>query len=250
MLQDSSFKGQGSALAWISDVVRHRGIFGAVRHYTAAAIDFLRDLTPERRKSRYGDIDYDFDHSVDTTWANISLCTRFRELISGAKYQASDPELFHKILDSVTTSLNGFTFIDLGSGKGRTLLMASDYPFRQVVGVELLRELNEIAHKNIERYHSDQQKCFEIESICADARDFDFPDKPLVVYLFNPFPDYVLKAVLESLRKSAKMSPRDVYVVYHNLVHEDMFRAQGWLREMHRTHQFAIYRIVGSREAT
>jgi len=44
-----------------------------------------------------------------------------------------------------------FIFIDLGSGKGRTLLMASDYPFRRIVGVELLLALHQIAQENLEQ---------------------------------------------------------------------------------------------------
>ena len=43
--------------------------------------------TPSRRKSRYGDIDYDFEHGVNTTWANVSLRTRLRELLSEGQYQ-------------------------------------------------------------------------------------------------------------------------------------------------------------------
>lgn len=233
-----------TALDWIRDVVRHRGILGALRWYASASVQLLRDLTPERRRSRYGDIDYDFDHEVDTTWATVSLHTRLRELIFGGQYQASEPELFREIMQALPVAPDGFTFIDLGSGKGRTLLMATGYPFRRIIGVELLEELNDIALKNIARYHSEQLKCFNVESICGDARRFVFPGGPLMLYLFNPFPDYVLREVLENLRKSISSDRREVYVIYHNLVFEGMFQAQSWLGEIHRTHQFANYRAI------
>ena len=215
---------------------------GALRHYAAGTFGFLRDLTPSRRRSRYGDIDYDFDHGVDTTWATVSLRTRFRELLSGGRYQPSEPSLFHQILRSLPVVPDGFTFIDLGSGKGRTLLMASDYPFRRIIGVEFLAELDAIACENISRYHSDQQKCFTLESRAGDARDFDFPTESTVLYLFNPFPEDVLRAVLANLRNSITDPPRQVYVLYHNLVHERAFAQQGWLQPMYRTPQYAIYR--------
>jgi SAM-dependent methyltransferase len=233
---------RSNALGWIADVVRHRGVLGALGFYGAAAIELLRDLTPERRRSRYGDTDYDFDHRVDTTWATVSLRTRLRELLSGAQYQASEPELFHEILRALPVSSQRSTFIDLGSGKGRTLLMASDYPFQRIIGVELLEELNQIARQNIASYYSEEQKCFNIEAYCDDAREFKFPPQRLVLYLFNPFPNYVLQTVLENLRTSVVSLPREVCVVYHNLVHENIFRSQTWLREVHRTYQFAIYR--------
>jgi len=235
---------RGQPLSWLADTIRHRGVVGALGYYCGAAFELLRDLSPERRRSRYGDIDYDFDHGVDTTWANVSLRTRLRELLSGAQYQASEPFLFHEILGALPVPADGFTFIDLGSGKGRTLLMASDYPFARISGVELLEELNRTAQKNIAAYHSEQQKCFNIESICCDAREFVFPDEPLVLYLFNPFPQYVLTTVLENLRESVERDPREVYVIYHNLVHEGVFRQQTWLNELQRTHQFAIYRAI------
>jgi SAM-dependent methyltransferase len=232
---------KSGALAWISDTFRSRGLFGAVRWYAASTVELLRDLTPARRKSRYGDIDYDFEHGVDTTWANVSLRTRLRELLSGGQYQPSEPALFHEILNYMPVAVDGFTFIDLGSGKGRTLLMASEYPFRRIIGVELLAELNEVAQQNIARYRSQRQKCFAIESHAADARSLEFPREALVLYLFNPFPEYVLREVLANLHRSVMAFPREVYVIYHNLVHENVFADQEWLRSVRRTHQFAIF---------
>ncbi len=233
---------RSGALAWISGTFRRRGLLGVCRYYAAGTVALLRDLTPARRKLRYGDIDYDFEHNVDTTWANVSLRTRIRELLSEGQYQPSEPALFCEILNSMPVPLDGLTFIDLGSGKGRTLLMASDYPFRRITGVEILAELNEIAQRNIARYRSERQKCFNIESHAGDGRSFVFPSEAFVLYLFNPFPDYVLRDVLANLHRSVTDLPREVYVIYHNLVHENVFTDQGWLQPVTRTHQFAIYK--------
>ena len=76
-------------------------MLGALRYYAVGGFELLRDLTPNRRRSRYGDIDFDFDNGVDTTWATVSLRTRIRELLSGGQYQPSEPELFHEILRAV-----------------------------------------------------------------------------------------------------------------------------------------------------
>ena len=231
----------GNALSWVRDSLRHRGIFGSLRYYALELRDLLVDLTPQRRKSRYGDIDFDFDHNVDTTWATISLRTRLREWLSGGQYQPTEPDFFHQMLASIPVPLDSFTFIDLGSGKGRTLLMASDYPFRHILGIELLDELNAIALQNLARYRSDQQKCFVIESHTGDARNFEFPAEPTVLYLFNPFPRHVWREVLANLHRSLIAAPRGVYVIYHNPVHDDILTAQGWLHELTRTHQFVLY---------
>lgn len=204
----------------------------------------VRDLTPSRRKSRYGDIDFDFEHGVDTTWATVTLRTRIREWLSGSQYQPSEPALFHQIIESLPFPADGFTFIDLGSGKGRTLLMASSYPFQRIIGMELLGELNAIAVQNISRYRSADQRCFAIESHVGDARHFDFPAEPAILYLFNPFPRHIWREVLANLHASVVSAPRPVYVIYHNPVHEDIPNSQSWLHERTRTHQLVIYEAV------
>jgi hypothetical protein len=217
---------------------------GSLRYYGREFADMLRDLTPERRKSRYGDIDFDVDHGVDTTWATVSLRTRIREWLSGGQYQPSEPTLFREIIESLPVPPDGFTFIDLGSGKGRTLLMASSFPFRRIIGMELLEELNAIASQNIARYHSDEQCCFAIESHAGDARYFPFPTEPTVLYLFNPFPRHIWREVLANLHGSLQAAPRPVFVIYHNPVHEDIPNSQPWLNEVKRTHQFVIYQTL------
>ncbi len=123
--------------------------------------------------------------------------------------------------------------------------MASEYPFRRIIGVEILAELNEMAQRNIAHYRSERQKCFKIESHVGDARSFKFPPEAFVLYLFNPFPEYVLRDVLANLHRSVTDLPREGYVIYHNLVHENVFADQGWLQPIHRTHQFAIYKTAG-----
>ncbi len=233
-----------NAFAWVRDSLRHRGVAGTVRYYSRELVDLLRDLSPERRKSRYGDIDFDFEHNVDTTWATVSLRTRLREWLSGGQYQPSEPVLFREMLDSLPIALEDFTFIDLGSGKGRTLLMASDYPFRRIVGVELLAELNAIALQNLARYRSESQKCFAIESHATDARRFEFPDEPSVLYLFNPFPRHVWCDVLANLHRSLLAAPRPVVLIYHNPVHQDIVAAESWLQEFTRTQYFVVYKPV------
>lgn len=240
MSGDSKSHSEGP-FTWLRDSLRHRGAGGSLRYYGRELVDMLRDLTPERRKSRYGDIDFDFDHGVDTTWATVTLRTRIREWLSGGQYQPSEPTLFREIIESLPVRPDGFTFIDLGSGKGRTLLMASSFPFRRIIGMELLGELNAIAAQNIVRYHSDGQRCFAIETHAGDARYFEFSAEPSVLYLFNPFPRHIWREVLANLRESLRSAPRQVFVIYHNPVHEDILNAQPWLREARRTHQFVIY---------
>ena len=159
-------------------------------------------------------------------------------------YQPTDPALFHELLAKLNIDFRQFVFIDIGSGKGRVLLMAADYPFRSIVGVELLPELDRIAQDNIKRYKSESQKCFTIESIRGDARDFAFPPEPMILYLFNPLPEPGLVSLLANLKRSLEQNPRPVFVLYHNPLLEHVLAANQWLRKFGGTHQYSLYRFA------
>ena len=135
-----------------------------------------------------------------------------------------------------------FVFIDLGSGKGRTLLMASDYPFRRIMGVELLPALHQAAQENISKYRSESQKCFALESICGDATESSFPAEPTVLYLFNPFPEAGLRRMIANLEQSLLTHPRTVFVLYHNPLLELVLSDSAALSKIGGTHQYSIYK--------
>ena len=48
--------------------------------------------------------------------------------------------------------IEDYIFIDVGAGKGRGLLVASEYSFRKVAGIELNPELAAIARQNVEHW--------------------------------------------------------------------------------------------------
>jgi hypothetical protein len=214
----------------------------AMRRLIALWWEFFRDSLPARRRQRYGDVDYDWDHRVDTTGATVSWRDRLLGLLH-SPYQPTDPALFREMLTSLKVDFGDFVFIDIGSGKGRTLLMASDYPFRRITGVELLPKLHRIAKDNIRRYKSDSQQCVAIESICADARGFAFPPEPTLLYLFNPLPETGLVQMLRNLEQSLREHPRRLFVIYHNPTLEHVLTGNV-LRKLIATHQYVVYATI------
>jgi SAM-dependent methyltransferase len=206
--------------------------------------NFVRDSTPERRRQRYGDMEYDWENRVNTTSGTVGWWTRLLGLFH-SPYQPTDPALFREMMASLPIEFDQFTFVDLGSGKGRTLLMASDYPFKRIVGVELIAELHRVAVENIRAYQSTTQQCTQIEAVCTDACGFEFPTESLALYLFNPLPESALSAVLERLEKSLAQAPRPVWIVYHNPLLESALGKSGFLEKSRGTPQYSIYRTTG-----
>jgi hypothetical protein len=235
--------------------VRYFGWWRSLLDLAATTGSAMLELMPSRRKARFGDLDYDWEHSVDTTRSNVGFRTQLLTGITGRPYFATEPWLFEQIMQALAFSvqqsgvspsvahgtLQDFTFIDLGSGKGRVLLMASEYPFKRIIGVEFMPELHRTAQKNIACYPNDREQCRQIETVCMDAREFQFPDGPLVVYLFNPFPESTFAQVLENLRLSVEQAPRPVYIAYRFTEFENLLAQADWLKKLAGTEQWAVY---------
>jgi len=221
--------------------VRYFGWARYLQELTGAIWNALLELLPSRRKASFGDLDYDWEHSVDTTRSNVGVRTQFLTGVTARPYFATEPWLFEQIMQALPINFPDFTFIDLGSGKGRVLLMASDYPFQRIVGVEFMAELHRAAQKNIGGYSNDRQRYRQIEIFCMDARDFQFPAGPLVVYLFNPFAESTFAQVLKNLRHSIEQMPRPLYIAYRFTEFEGLLGQAAWLEKIAGAEQWAVY---------
>jgi hypothetical protein len=226
---------------WWRENLPRLGITRASGMFLGEMWEFLREATPGRRKQRYGDMEFDWDYRVDTTCANVSRRADLLAVLTGHRYQPSDPTVFHESIRSLAIDCSQFQFIDLGSGKGRTLLMASEYPFQRVVGVEAVPALHRVAVENIRRYKSPTQRCFDLQSLCGDVRDFQFPPVPLVLFLFNPVPEAGLRVVMANLRTSLREHPQPLYVVYHNPLLEYVLAEDAGLRRLRGDMRYSIY---------
>lgn len=210
-----------------------------MRRLLALFWEFLRDSLPDRKRRRYGDIDYDWEYRVDTTGATLSWRTRLLGLFN-SPYQPIEPELFREMMGALKVDFSQYTFIDIGSGKGRALLLACEYPFRSVVGVELIPELNRIAEENIQKFDTSGTECGPVQSVCADATQFELPNKPLVILLFNPLPQVGLTRFIRNMERSIEQFPRPVWVLYANPVFEETLAASASLKKIGGTHQYSI----------
>jgi SAM-dependent methyltransferase len=225
---------------WWKDQVTRQGVLSSLRALLTEIWRFLRDSTPERRRQRYGDVDYDWDYRVDTTSATVNWRDRLLGVLH-SPYQPTDPALFGEMLGNLEINFPEFTFIDLGSGKGRTLMMAADYPFRRILGVELLPALNRVAQDNLRQYRSAAQKCFKLEARRGDACEFEFPAEPTVLYLFNPLPQLGFIQMLRNLEHSLLQKPRSLYLLYHNPLLEGELVNCKFLRKISGTEQYSLY---------
>ena len=134
----------------------------------------------------------------------------------GWGYMATQPEWYGILLSQLSIDYSQFTLVDFGSGKGRSLLLAAQFPFRRIIGVEFSLELHEIAERNLNAGKSNDRQCHDLLSVHEDATEFDLPTGPLVLYFYNPFKETVMRRVVENIGRSIREDPRPVILVYVN----------------------------------
>jgi SAM-dependent methyltransferase len=139
------------------------------------------------------------------------------------RYEPSSAELVRSELEKLQIDPERFTFVDFGSGKGRVLLIAAGFPFKEVVGVEFSRELHEIAKRNIAQIPPECSRAGALRSIHGDAAAFELPKSDLVCYFYNPFDPPVITAVADHLAAHHRDFGHRIIIIYVDPRHREAF---------------------------
>lgn len=131
-------------------------------------------------------------------------------------YYGIAPSAFWQALDRLDLNWPEYTFLDVGCGKGRALMLALKYPFGRIVGWELSPELTQVAADNLRRFTAEWRRDVPVEALAGDATGMELPAGPLVLYMYHPFAAPVMVRFLAGLRESLKREPREVYLLYVN----------------------------------
>jgi scyllo-inositol 2-dehydrogenase (NADP+) len=138
-----------------------------------------------------------------------------------ASYYATPPSLAQAMLDRWLQTpdrlfVENYTFIDLGAGKGRVVLIASRLPFRKCIGVEQNADLHAIAAGNFALWQQSGNARSPLEAVHEDALAFEFPLGPCLLYLFNPFPAEVLAQLTDRIAAAFADRPGQLDLLYVN----------------------------------
>jgi hypothetical protein len=216
------------------ELLKERGPSGALAHLLRRAASELVRLRPSEVQARRvravkeGRFDEEFAVVTggDARLSKLSIASTNRRF--GVDYRGVDPEEFRRGFSRLPIRHEEFVFVDLGSGKGRALLLAAAFPFRKLIGVEFAHELHEIAQANVRNWRNPDRRNPEFHLYCMDATEFDFPLEPLVLFLYNPFGREVIARVAQRLMDSYAATPRPIYVLYINPFHLEPWLALGF----------------------
>jgi len=128
-------------------------------------------------------------------------------------YGPINQDFFREIMRSVPVDLSSYSFIDVGAGKGAALMLASEFSFHHIIGVELSGELIDIGKRNVECYHRSTRRIIDPEWVRADFLRWKIPEEDALFFFNNPLPkDIALQAVQKIVEESFKTSTRSIIV--------------------------------------
>lgn len=104
-------------------------------------------------------------------------------------------------------------FVDLGSGKGKALLIAGRLPYRRVVGVEIDDKLSQYARHNIKLAHP-RLRAQQVDSVTANVLEWPIPDETSLIFMYNPFIGQTFRTAMGQIFQSYDRKPRDLHIVY------------------------------------
>ena len=137
-------------------------------------------------------------------------------------YGGSQPSIVRRCLATLPDPAE-YVFIDLGCGKGRPLLVASEFPFQRVVGVEMAPRLAEIARQNAATVSRRRVQQVPIEVQVGDATTTAAPAVRMVYFLYNPFDAVLIGTVAGNIAAQLGKRLEHAFIVYYNPVHAQVF---------------------------
>lgn len=157
-------------------------------------------------------------------------------------YYGVAPSILHGVIDlwlrecAPPQSIEQTVFLDVGAGKGRAMMLASQYPFLRVDGVELNADLAEVARANFLRWEHDPaaEALTTLELHQADATRFPLPEAPTLAYLFHPFETKLLRRFLRNIETSLRSYPRPFDLIYVNAEHDSLLDRTRSLQRLWR----------------
>lgn len=174
-------------------------------------------------------------YGIDTSGAVFGRALRSNNAAAdlyAAPYAGSQPSIIRKILYMIP-DLENTTFLDLGCGKGRTLVVASEFPLQDIVGVELSPMLAALARDNAHIIRQQFPERTPITVLEQDASALLLPEGRVIIFLYNPFFKRLMQKVARIIENVLTInSDKKIYVVYANPLYGNLFDGLPRLRRI------------------
>jgi SAM-dependent methyltransferase len=194
---------------------------------------------------------FDKIYSVDTSGMYppelIQSTTVRAELINA--YLGSEPDVTREAL-SALPEFTSYKFVDIGCGKGRVVIIGSEFPFKEIIGIELSLKLAKIARANVDRIKSRDSNRPAIQIISGNAIDCLPTSGFIAFYIYHSFGQELISELVRKLEASLQTSLEHTFVIYHNPVWGQIMDSSPFLRRWYAgSIAYDPFGIPGSRRS-
>lgn len=172
---------------------------------------------------------FDMRYGTDTvSFVELDgLSIKGESVSEGMPYQPTRLRLVRRILSALKPPPDT-AFVDFGCGKGRVLLLAAEYGFKRVTGVEFAAELCAIARANIANYQKKARLHSDIRLVEGDAADYAIQDDERYFFMFNPFSAVLMEKIVDNIAHSLAARHQTGYIIYNNPLCGDVIERHGF----------------------
>ena len=138
------------------------------------------------------------------------------DISKSSPYEALNYYILETLLENFRKLFPGEkSILDIGSGKGRVMVVAAHYGFINITGVDFARELCAAAERNINKIKA-QFRDTTFTIYCKDILNYTIDKSDKVFFLYNPFNNEIMEKLLEKIDRSVKEHSRTIYFIYAN----------------------------------
>lgn len=130
-------------------------------------------------------------------------------------YMPSNYKLLEKVLWYINTLPHNHSFLDIGCGRGRAMAVAATFGFNKIMGIDMIEDYCQHARDQLQAIQA-QHPELNYEVVCGDATVFPIPQDIQIIFLYNPFEEWVLQRVIRNILMSREQAPRNIFVIYIN----------------------------------
>ena len=162
-------------------------------------------------------------------------------------YQACNYYILEKGLKYLESINENKNITDFGCGKGRVLVVAAHYGFKNITGIDFAKALCVSAEHNIQKTRP-LYPAAKFTIVCEDAAKYTIEKEQNVFFFFNPFDEVIILAVVKNILSSLKENPRKIYIMYVNPVHKEIFVSAGFEEEYYLRKLYYLELSILSKE--
>ena len=162
-----------------------------------------------------------------------TLSIKGDNLAHSSIYQASNYYILEKGFNYLRSINENNNIVDFGCGKGRALVVAAYFEFKNITGIDFAKALCISAEQNVQKtkllYPS-----VKFNIVCDDVVNYKIKKEQNVFFFFNPFNEIIMLEVVKNILASLKEKSRKVYIMYVNPVHKETFLSAGFKEEYYK----------------